>query len=345
MPILPPLRRLGPLLLMILLPSAALAQPAAEEEPFHWCETFTFQLENDVIANTDRNYTNGFRLACATSPSDGARRLISSLPGVDRPGRNRFTYALGQSMFTPEDIEEAEPILDDQPYAGWLYLGLGLESEVRVPDFNTRWLDKLELQLGVVGPESGAEDVQRFVHDAIGSDDPRGWDNQLDTEPGVNLFYNRIWGSYLTVPFSYVGLPDVFLDASPQVGLALGNIYTFASTGLTFRIGTDLPDDYGPPAIRPAITGSDSFEPEDGFGFYAFAGAHGRAVARNIFLDGNTFEDSQSVDKEWLIGEIQAGGALTYNSWRLSYTQVFRTKEFDGQERQTFGAFTLSVRF
>lgn len=31
---------------------------------------------------------------------------------------------------------------------------------------------------------------------------------------------------------------------------------------------------------------------------YVFAGAEGRGVASNIFLDGNTFEDSHTVDRE-----------------------------------------------
>lgn len=65
------------------------------------------------------------------------------------------------------------------------------------------------------------------------------------------------------------------------------------------RLGQRLPLDYGPPRIQPSLPGSGFFvPPQDRFGWYLFAGVEGRAVARNIFLDGNTFRDSRSVDKE-----------------------------------------------
>src|SRR3546814_3846176 len=40
-----------------------------------------------------------------------------------------------------------------------------------------------------------------------------------------------------------------------------------------------------------------SDHPSDWFGLYHFVSAEGRLMVRNIFLDGNTFEDSHSVDK------------------------------------------------
>lgn len=71
---------------------------------------------------------------------------------------------------------------------------------------------------------------------------------------------------------------------------------------------------------------------------------HGHA--RNIFLDGNTFRDSRSVDKEPLVGDLQFGIAVTWRNVRLSYTHVLRTREFKTQgEADDFGAFSLSVRF
>ena len=58
---------------------------------------------------------------------------------------------------------------------------------------------------------------------------------------------------------------------------------------------------------------------------HVLAGIDGRAVARNIFLDGNTFRDSRS----------------------LGYTHVLSTREFESQDgaRHDFGAFSLSMEF
>lgn len=82
------------------------------------------------------------------------------------------------------------------------------------------------------------------------------------------------------------------------------------------------------------------------FGWYAFAGIEGRAVARNIFLDGNTFADSRSVDKEPLVGDLQFGIVLDWSDVRLSYTHVYRTREFRTQESSDdFGAFSVSAKF
>ena len=101
-----------------------------------------------------------------------------------------------------------------------------------------------------------------------------------------------------------------------------------------------------PPVIRPSLPGSDYFDHQQGFSAYLFGGVEGRVVGRNIFLDGNTFQDDgPSVDKNTLVGEARVGLALTYDNLRFAYTQVFRSQEFEGQSNQIFGSVTLSVAF
>ena len=40
------------------------------------------------------------------------------------------------------------------------------------------------------------------------------------------------------------------------------------------------------------------------------------------------------------------GAAVTYGDWRLSYTQVYRTREFDEQSSDdVFGSVNLSYKF
>ena len=55
------------------------------------------------------------------------------------------------------------------------------------------------------------------------------------------------------------------------------------------------------------MPGGGYFRRKKGFNWYLFAGLEGRAVFRNIFLDGNTFTDSHSVDSKHFVGDIQAG--------------------------------------
>lgn len=66
-------------------------------------------------------------------------------------------------------------------------------------------------------------------------------------------------------------------------------------------------------------------------GFYVFAGFQGRAVGRNIFLDGNTLrDDGPGVDKKVLVGDIQAGLSLFWSDdLRIDFSAVRRSREFD----------------
>jgi hypothetical protein len=69
-------------------------------------------------------------------------------------------------------------------------------------------------------------------------------------------------------------------------------------------------------------------------------------VLHNIFLDGNTFKDSPSVDKENFVADLMAGLAISYGRYRFSYSYVYRTKEYKTQiDPQVFGSIQLAVSF
>ena len=96
------------------------------------------------------------------------------------------------------------------------------------------------------------------------------------------------------------------------------------------------------------MSGTGYFDvPDQKWNWYLFAGVDGRAIARNIFLDGNTFgDDNSTVDKKYFVGDAVAGVAFTLYDYRLSYTANYRTKEFDTQDDDTvFGSITLTTRF
>ncbi len=298
---------------------------------------FNVVFENDIFAGSDSDYTNGVRFAWISSEENMPRwtqSVANALP-MASGGNKRISIAAGQSMFAPEDLSRRDIVAGDQPYAGWLYGSVGMISDT------DKTLDNVMLTLGVVGPLSFAEPTQKFVHHVVDSPQPNGWGNQLKNEPGIMLTYERKWRNFFQI--SPYGLGA---DVTPQLGANLGNINTSAAAGATFRLGYDLPSDYGPPRIRPSLPGSDFFAPSEALGAYLFTTIEQRAVARNIFLDGNTFADSPSVDKKHFVSSIQVGGALTYGETRLSYTQVFMTEEYDTQKHPSvFGALTLSHRF
>jgi hypothetical protein len=304
----------------------------------------TLQFDNDMFGGTDRHFTHGMR-ASWLSPEGGApdfvRDLARKFPTFTAADRMRVSYTIGQNIFTPGNIVTTDPPAEDRPYAGWAYFGVGLVAE------QDRILDKIELDVGIVGPYSFAEDVQTGWHELIGIDVANGWDTQLKTEPGVVLYFERTWRELRKLPIDHI-IPfgDLSIDLSPHLGGALGNVFTYGAGGLTARLGDDLPNDYGPPKIRPSLPGSDFFHPEDRIACYIFGGIEARLVARNIFIDGNTFRSSRSAERVPIVIEFQTGFAFTFDRVRIAYIQVFRSKEFKGQSGfDNFGSAALSIRF
>jgi hypothetical protein len=298
--------------------------------------TLSVVLENDLFSGKDQHYTGGLQVLWVPDeapPPAWALRFARLLPWFPAGGEVRPGYALGYAMFTANDISLVDPPPEEPPYAGWLNGSMGMNV------WSGSQADQLTLTLGVVGPAAMAEQGQKFIHQVTGSEEPRGWDTQLENEPGIVLTYQRSWRGQATETPG--GLK---LDLTPHVGGALGNVYTYANAGLTLRYGRGLPRDDGPLRVQPGAPGSGLYAAGDDFGWYVFAGVDGRAVARNIFLDGNTFRDSRSVDKKPFVADLQVGIALTWRKARLSYAHVLRTREYDHQpDPEDFGALTLSL--
>ncbi len=313
----------------------------------------SLQIENDFLsrwANADRDYTNGFRLGWLSAPVSMPAWFVglTSLPtifGGRQPDNviRRWGFSIGQNLYTPEATNRRELIPNDRPYAAWLYVGFALQYTYMVGDRPVR-LDTFELDIGVIGPAAGGRFVQNNFHRLLGADRARGWHNQLHNEPTINLMLERRW----RVSSLRGELPPLTLetDIIPSVGIALGNVATYASAGAVLRIGRRLRDDFGPPRPRPSMPGTETFAGSDGFGWYFFVGLEGQAWARNIFLDGNTFRDSHNVDRRPFVVEAQAGVALLLRNMRVSLTQVLRSPEFSERDRwQQFGSISVAFRY
>jgi lipid A 3-O-deacylase len=344
-----PLLVLAFTLILLFLPGASVAGDEKARE----ANTLTIYLENDALFKTDRYYTNGMKISWISRDLSNYRdvvtvpwmhRFIERLPFINDPEHQRtVSVSLGQNMYTPEDKERTDLIVDDRPYAGITYLGLGLHSR------NLRQMDTLELDIGIVGPHSYAEDCQGEFHKWLGVGIANGWQHQLQDEPIVNLYYERKWKTLQIRSSEGFGF-----DCIPHVGLAVGNAYTGANVGGQVRFGWNIPNDFGTFLIRP---GSDSSSPLDDtdprflrsfhrFGIHLFLAVDGKAVARDILLDGNTFRDSHSVDKEPFVADFIGGVGIIIHRFKITYSHVYRTKEFETQkDEQHFGAIAASFTF
>jgi len=313
--------------------------------------TFIGIWENDVFAGTDKGYTNGTFLGWQ-SPSANPPRWLNwigrhSLFLLPNDGQLRWGLGIGQNIYTPEDIDARIPDPSDRPYAGWLYGAISIVSyaeRVRFrEDLNVTKFGALELQFGVVGPSALGEQVQNNVHDFINVERALGWDFQLKDQPGANLVLTRLWR--VNRPFRPMQPLGLAIGFVPEFTASVGNVQTYAYAGLTVRIGSNLEADFGPPRISPAPAGSGFFQPDGRWGWYAFAGGGGRAVFTDVFLDGNAWRDSPSVDKRHFVGDGVMGVAIVMPWARLAYSHTWRSREFWGQkETPQFGSITLSFR-
>ena len=310
---------------------------------------YNFRLENDKFSGTDSGYTSGVNFSWVSANLQDYLHDPCLPPWVRQfnqffeaahpsagTSRNMVVTA-GQLMFTPQDRVRTDVIRTDRPYAGWLYLGLGYNAR------NDQRMDSVEVNLGIVGPAALGQQSQNFIHDLRGKPRFNGWDNQLKNELGIQLVAERkkrIW--------EYKGRAGPQLDAIAHYGASLGNVKTYLNTGLTLRIGSLVPNDFGTSPIRP---GGDSNAPLESHvtqrfsegGLHAFISADARVVARDIFLDGNTFTDSPRIEKRRFVGDIAGGFAWQWPGGKLAYARYIRGKEFSAQSASHgYGSVTLS---
>ncbi len=297
-------------------------------------------IENDVISGNDRHYTSGVMLNYVSGVDEGPRRLRAMgirVPGVDPDDKMHVAVSLGHEIYTPTDISRQELIEDDRPYAGYAYIAAGFVTE------NEREIETWRISLGLVGPGAKAEYLQNTLHEAIGSDRAEGWDNQLGNEWVVSFAYEKKW---LNLARARTFFNTTEVDFIPHLSAAIGNLGTYAGIGGMARIGRGLHHDYGPPRIRPNLPVSQFYTREAGPSWYFFFGLDGRYVARNIFLDGNNFRSSHSVDREDFVADLQAGFVWNNSRFRLAYNWVYRGREFTRQEeRDLFASLSISVHF
>ena len=149
---------------MGLLPTMALADDSA----------LSVKLENDGFASSDDgHFTSGFELnwMFTPEPQSWTQRLATALPDSLIGEADRASYRLVHQIYTPNVIERRDLIEDDRPYAGLVYGGVSLYEDKAVG----RWQQATDLHLdvGLVGPSSQADSIQREVHRVTDSDRPR----------------------------------------------------------------------------------------------------------------------------------------------------------------------------
>jgi lipid A 3-O-deacylase len=307
----------------------------------------TLTVDNDLFTGSDNNYTNGLGVTWVSEKLDAYGddrfyskwgRFWSFLPFVGDEGYSTYaSWTLAQEMHTPDEITNPDPPLDDQPYAGVLYVDSVLYAK------KERWTHAWALKLGVVGPDSQAENTQTDFHDLVGADEPMGWDTQLPNEPVINV-------SYTVAHLAAAGAAGDSAEwrLVPVGTVALGTYFTGVGAGVYGEIGWNLVDALGGTALRSGLNAASTVGvgPVDGWSVAFFGGLGGYGVAHYLPLDGTVTRDSRSVDSEPAIGFGTLGVSVRHGGFSLSYATTMFTDTFETQvESPSFGTLSFSWNF
>ena len=331
-------QRLAPLFLAggLMLVTAAHANAAGPADP---TSIWTIQGENDSISTTpggsDKFYTSGLRLGWSSGTGavpTAAAQLATTVWG---DGTTRVSFNLSQQIYSPTNTARLRPNPRDRPVAAYLAGTFAILHDGQ----NTRSV--LAMTVGIIGPSALGRQVQNGFHNLIRTRENNGWGGQLPDEPAVEFLAERTW----RVGLARAGGFEV--DLLPSLTAGVGTVRDYAQSGVVLRFGQGLESDFGVGRIRPGNTGGDVFAAQSSLPWYVFVGLNGQVIARDAFLDGALWQRSAHVQRNWLLGEMEAGVAIIWNGVRLSYAQTWQTASFRGQRGGlfNFGSLAASVRF
>jgi hypothetical protein len=264
----------------------------------------SLQLENDFPWHDDADYTHGTRIEYAQE--------------------NGLRYGIQQQMYTPLDLRNAEQIEGRHPYAGTLLGFVGYKGQKQISDSISFYHD-VELAVGVLGPSSHADDVQRFIHKVLGCKDPKGWNHQLHDEFEIELSYWpgidwRIVGNDYGWSFHWVN----------EVGGLLGTLQIAGGVNTEFKLGYGFGAAEDDHEIRIRAVQRPVWH------VYALAGAEGRVWGRNELLEGNAGYvhngDTIPVDMETWTGCLKAGFGVRYRQFNAKALWMWWSREYKTQE-------------
>ncbi|MET0321704.1 MAG: lipid A deacylase LpxR family protein [Duganella sp.] len=318
---------------LISLSALTLAGSAAAED-----RHLSVMLQNDVFAGHDGGgYTNGLAVSYLRSTSQDETDIAPQwllAPVAPFFGMGPATLAatsVNQIMITPRDITRKEPNPMDAPYLGALWVRAGQVS------VQGDIADTLNINLGMIGPASGARQAQTFIHRITGSSRPEGWDSQVSNRLlfGVERYRAVRFASGDGASAAPAG------DAIVLGGVAAGNLLSSVGGSVLLRYGTSLQRSYASSVRMLARSGDPLIF---GRGWMVYGGVHAdhffaHAGISNDLPPGGTRAELR---KSQLLG--LAGIAYGWGESSLSFSLQSTSALTTGiGRRQAYGSLTYTT--
>lgn len=271
----------------------------------------TFEIgivtDNDLYTSTknDQYYTNGLEIFYRYLSSKNKPNVLKRINEIKA----------GQYMYSPRFIYVDEEQMFDRPFAGYLFGQFG-----RTTFYSNQSVFKKQLQVGILGPASFADKIQKGTHRLFNYTAFKEWDYQIHNTFGLQ--FNVLFAK----AFSGNKQNDK-VDFHWQSEAKLGTIFTSFSTGFVTRIGfkklVPLSDSnfYGASISRAAKP----VEHE----FYLYLNPSVNLQVYDATIQGSLFNDNSPVTFDLIPLRLNGEVGLRYrsNNWNLSYAFVYRGKE------------------
>jgi lipid A 3-O-deacylase len=263
------------------------------------------ELDNDLYTSlkNDRYYTNGITLFYAYLNQKQSSILLKKIT----------EFRIGQYIYTPR-TRLANAIKDnDRPFAGYLF------GEANQTFFmNNHTVYHGVVQIGFVGPNSFAEEIQNGLHDAFSLRHVQGWQNQIKNTLALQTqfrFSQKLFPNATTAHF----------DIHFQGQAILGTVQTALNSGFFARIGLkNLQPIVSSNFYNQGVLGAPKTEE-----LYFFIHPSLQYQAYDATVQGSLFGTQSPVE----LGLIRwrwhtaLGIKYRYNHFNCHYTFFYRSKE------------------
>ncbi|HIF9516126.1 TPA: lipid A deacylase LpxR family protein [Photobacterium damselae] len=288
--------------------------------------TWSVSIDNDGILGTDENYSNGLfleyhseRVNNLALSSPWPYRIAGQLFSSDVEQTLSWNWRIGQQMWTPSDIESQQPVINERPYAGLLFVDLGINR------YQPNLTQKYQLRLGTVGPRALAKHTQKTIHDWIGSDKPNGWNNQIKNQWIANFSYQQHNTLYSSPISDFLHSQ---WDVASLARASIGNDQSDLAAGISLRWGQDLTKSLGAIGFTPGEFVDVSALSASRSGYFFFTGIEGRYKFNDITIEGKRPDETYPAHLEPWQASVVLGGVFYRPTWGITLSLATHTKEF-----------------
>ena len=288
------------------------------------------QTDNDsyLFQGSDRYYTDGlflfYRHALSTANNPKLQNKV-------------LGFELGQKIYNPRtgNIPVASGV--DRPFAGYLYAGASLNLLYK----NEHNL-KLSAQIGMIGPASGGQKAQEFVHNTFGFYKVAGWQYQIQNAFQLNLSaeYNRL-----------LYRSEEGFDISASAYGNLGTGFTGAGVGPLFRLGK-LGQLFNSISTQSTAIAKENAPQTSKGEFFLHYKPQLNYVGYDATIEGGLFNTQPAGSLQItaipnrFIFNNQVGVSYVTKRWVIDYTAFFPTAAVNPQRySQQWASFTVLYRF